>query len=103
MILSKNNFAAEIILTREECIKEAKRLLPDLILIGTKAGAVDAMEEFAKVIKETPGLNNIPIIIYDDVGAVSNRRLADTGKKGFVWNDEGERLLQRIREVLNCK
>lgn len=98
-VFAKDNCAAELVLTRGECIEEAQRLRPNLILL--KAGAESGYtEELAEAIREMPELRDIPIIIYHDIGTLASGGQKDPAKKCFVWSQEGMQMLKRIRELL---
>lgn len=98
-IFKKRECATELVLTRDECIEEAKRVMPNIILIRAKLESRDS-EEFAERLRGMPLLSEIPIIVYGDIGAISNDTQDDRGERAFVLNDEGMQLVKMVNKVL---
>ncbi len=86
-------------MTRDECIEEARRVLPDIILIASKQGSINA-EKFAVGLRDAPGLSEIPIVVYSDIGKKSDKSQSSGKKMDFEWNTEGNQLLKKVLKLL---
>jgi len=99
---SKYNCTTGLVLTRDECIKEAKREQPDVILIRSNPGSFNS-EKFASKLKKMPVLDKIPVIIYKDIGKIAGSGGTSEKEMSFQWNAEGKVLLKRICDLLEIK
>lgn len=99
-IFSEMGNTLQVVLTPQECIEEANRIDPDLIILRDLFNKIDA-EELASKLKTIPRFQKTPIIIYTNIGekaVVVNPAGAKTVT--FVLNQEGKELLKKARSIL---
>lgn len=97
-MFSKYKYDSQVVLSSYECVEEAKRNKPDLIILRNIIGEVNA-EELAHNIKVNEHLKQVPIIVYSNIGQRSEGKSASSGSY-FVLNEEGKALINRVRELL---
>ncbi len=85
----------QAVATSGECVEEAGRLGPDLIVLRNVPGKVDA-EDLAGKLKTIPGIRKTPIIIYTDIG----KKTEGGNPLPFVLNQEGRELVDKVNEFL---
>lgn len=88
------------VLTPQECIEEANRVDPDVIILKDIFKKVDA-EDLANKLKTIPRFQRTPVIIYTKIGEeVVAVNPAGEKTRTFVLNQEGKELLNKVREIL---
>lgn len=99
-ILAGMGHTIQVVMTPQECIEEANRVGPDMIILKDIFNKIDA-QELANKLKMIPRFIRIPIIIYSNIGekamAVNPAGLKTTT---FVFNREGRELIEKFSEIL---
>ncbi|MFA5089182.1 MAG: response regulator [Candidatus Omnitrophota bacterium] len=99
-IFGERGNALQVVSTPQECIEEANRVGPDLIILRDVFNKIDA-EELANKLKTIPRFQKTPIIIYRNIGGKAETVSPAGGKtKTFVLNSEGKELFKKVNEIL---
>ncbi len=89
--------AVELVLGYQECIKEAQRLKPDLIVLRNMPNFIDA-EKLAGEIKSRMPLKDIPVIVYSGLTQKVSEGHGSSG--GEILSAEGAEVVRIAKKIL---
>ena len=98
-VLEGYHCAIHLATTAQECLKAAEGAHVDLVILKHFLGD-DNMEALAIRLKEMPQLLKTPIIIYDNIGRSLVKEILGQQHELFVMNEEGQRLLAKVKALL---
>lgn len=99
-IFSSQGCRVQLVTTAGECMEEANRISPDIIILKDVFNKMDA-EELAQNLKTIPGLRKTPIVIYKAIG----KNIEELGPGGvrtntFRLNVDGEEMIGKVMAFL---
>ncbi|MEW5895408.1 MAG: response regulator [Candidatus Omnitrophota bacterium] len=90
----------QLVTNQQECVEEANRLVPDLIILKNIFKKIDA-EEIANNLKALPRFQRIPIIIYTNIGEKSDViNMEGVRSSAFVLSQEGREMIRKAVQIL---
>lgn len=99
-VLTVLNCSPRVTANFEECFDSAVHSYPDLILLKHFVNSANT-EELAVRLKEMPRFYQTPVVIYDTIGErLEKIKSADCKEIAFTLNSEGNRMIQKIKRLL---